>query len=78
MIVFYLDPWTQSIAPGPFKLISSYRVGLCIGGGVGAEVMDVHPVNYFCFRPPVMNVKLDPVCHVVGYAALLQSDISTR
>ena len=39
--------------------------------------MDVNPVNYFCFRPPIMNMKLDTICHVVGYGAVLQSDIST-
>ena len=58
-------------------LLLSYRVGLCVGGGVGAKVMDVHPVDYFCFRPPVVNMKLDPICHVVSYGAVLQSDIST-
>ena len=38
--------------------------------------MDVHAVNYFCFRSPVMNMELDPICHVVSYGAVLQSDIS--
>ena len=45
-------------------------VGLAVGGAVGAEVVDAEAVNHPGERLLVVDVQLDTVRHVLGYAGV--------
>ena len=53
-------------------------VGLRVGGGVGAEVVNVDAVNHLRLWLLVVVVVLDAVGHVLGHVAVLQLDVAAR
>ena len=52
-------------------------IGLTVGGGVGAEVVDVDTIHNLGLRPVVMDQHLDSISHVVGHTRVLQDDITS-
>jgi hypothetical protein len=79
--VLGVEPLAAVPVDGAVSVLLSHHqegVGLAVGGGIGAKIVNIHTVNDFGFGSLIMKVVLDAVAHVLGDGAVLKDDVAPR